>query len=440
MTPKTVNSLAEIAGHEGDEEPWNVLYDADEVPYSPPSLPTSIKQLTVIQPASQESAGSQLQSPHLASTSPPPGANVRRHQSLTAAAGATRKLNSGLRRSGTLQVPMPSHHSHTPTETQQPEEEYPLETIEQDEYCDQNQNHPTNSVGHQSPWGASSNSNQNNEWRGFSQVAVDDVERALSAFEIARTTGAQTTVQYYNPYSGAGAGTGQSLHPPRFNPKHPPPLQPPGAPRLQQNTGNNEAQFMSEFEGRTTPLATGPPRNGSANTYYQNSKRSGQSDERTWEGRERVLNARGSNPNLHHGYHNKNTSSSSAGSGNGSNSNETIPDVPPIPPQYIQQQPQRVNNNQNSNQTVLDAQQLLNASIDVPTLVATKGYNPPTFDHKPAFARFFVIKSYTEDDVHKSLKYEIWSSTDPGNKRLDKAFKETAGRGPIYLFFSVNAR
>lgn len=41
--------------------------------------------------------------------------------------------------------------------------------------------------------------------------------------------------------------------------------------------------------------------------------------------------------------------------------------------------------------------------------------------------------------MHKSLKYEIWSSTDPGNKRLDKAFKENAGRGPIYLFFSVNA-
>ena len=51
-----------------------------------------------------------------------------------------------------------------------------------------------------------------------------------------------------------------------------------------------------------------------------------------------------------------------------------------------------------------------------------------------------MIKSYTEDDVQRSLKYEIWSSTDPGNKRLDKAFKENAGRGPIYLFFSVNAR
>ena len=51
-----------------------------------------------------------------------------------------------------------------------------------------------------------------------------------------------------------------------------------------------------------------------------------------------------------------------------------------------------------------------------------------------------MIKSYTEDDVHKSLKYEIWSSTDPGNKRLDKAFRESSSRGPIYLFFSVNAR
>jgi len=77
--------------------------------------------------------------------------------------------------------------------------------------------------------------------------------------------------------------------------------------------------------------------------------------------------------------------------------------------------------------------------IDVPSLIAAKGYNPVNFDIRPNFARYFVIKSYTEDDVHKSLKYEIWSSTDPGNKRLDKAFKEMAGRGPIYLFFSVNA-
>ncbi|CAG8759280.1 12636_t:CDS:2, partial [Racocetra persica] len=47
--------------------------------------------------------------------------------------------------------------------------------------------------------------------------------------------------------------------------------------------------------------------------------------------------------------------------------------------------------------------------------------------------------SYTEDDVHKSLKYDIWASTEIGNRRLDKAFRDNADKGPIYLFFSVNA-
>ncbi|KAG8849495.1 hypothetical protein FRB91_009849 [Serendipita sp. 411] len=90
-------------------------------------------------------------------------------------------------------------------------------------------------------------------------------------------------------------------------------------------------------------------------------------------------------------------------------------------------------------QPFLDPATYLSSPIDVPTMIAQKGYNPATFDTRPAYARYFVIKSYTEDDVHKSLKHEIWSSTDPGNKRLDKAFRESAGRGPIYLFFSVNA-
>lgn len=77
---------------------------------------------------------------------------------------------------------------------------------------------------------------------------------------------------------------------------------------------------------------------------------------------------------------------------------------------------------------------------DVQTLAQKKGYNPTNFDLQPKSARFFVIKSYTEEDVHKSLKYEIWASTDLGNKRLDKAFKESGSTAPIYLFFSVNAR
>jgi len=54
-------------------------------------------------------------------------------------------------------------------------------------------------------------------------------------------------------------------------------------------------------------------------------------------------------------------------------------------------------------------------------------------------ARFFVIKSYSEDDIHKSIKYNIWASTDSGNRKLDAAYKQSASLGPIYLFFSVNA-
>ena len=42
--------------------------------------------------------------------------------------------------------------------------------------------------------------------------------------------------------------------------------------------------------------------------------------------------------------------------------------------------------------------------IDVSALVAAKGYNPATFDARPNSARFFVIKSFTEDDVFKSIK------------------------------------
>lgn len=77
--------------------------------------------------------------------------------------------------------------------------------------------------------------------------------------------------------------------------------------------------------------------------------------------------------------------------------------------------------------------------VDVNTMIAQNGYNPQKFELEPKYARYFVIKSYTEDDVHKSLKYNIWASTELGNQRLDKAFLESANKGPIYLFFSVNA-
>ncbi|CAH0406094.1 unnamed protein product [Chilo suppressalis] len=66
-------------------------------------------------------------------------------------------------------------------------------------------------------------------------------------------------------------------------------------------------------------------------------------------------------------------------------------------------------------------------------------YNPKDFDLTAPLARFFVIKSYSEDDIHRSIKYEIWCSTEHGNKRLDAAFREREREGgTVYLFFSVN--
>jgi len=94
--------------------------------------------------------------------------------------------------------------------------------------------------------------------------------------------------------------------------------------------------------------------------------------------------------------------------------------------------------------------------------------NPSTWPSSPRYAKFYVIKSFGEDDVHKSIKYNLWCSTERGNRKLDEAFNESKRvnaaniandanlngrksekqqeidsrdtvRGcPVYMFFSVN--
>ncbi|XP_057416639.1 YTH domain-containing protein ECT4 [Lotus japonicus] len=73
-------------------------------------------------------------------------------------------------------------------------------------------------------------------------------------------------------------------------------------------------------------------------------------------------------------------------------------------------------------------------------------YNREDFPIDNENAKFFVIKSYSEDDVHKSIKYNVWSSTTHGNKKLQSAYEDArriaagkSGGCPIFLFFSVNA-
>ncbi|KAF8412606.1 hypothetical protein HHK36_000575 [Tetracentron sinense] len=80
------------------------------------------------------------------------------------------------------------------------------------------------------------------------------------------------------------------------------------------------------------------------------------------------------------------------------------------------------------------------------TVIKRDQYNLPDFSTKYDHALFFVIKSYSEDDIHKSIKYNVWASTPNGNKRLDCAYQnahermgEKSSQCPVFLFFSVNA-
>nr|XP_009764452.1 PREDICTED: uncharacterized protein LOC104216148 isoform X2 [Nicotiana sylvestris] len=79
---------------------------------------------------------------------------------------------------------------------------------------------------------------------------------------------------------------------------------------------------------------------------------------------------------------------------------------------------------------------------DKPSLIPDREqYNCPDFPVAYTDAKFFIIKSYSEDDVHKSIKYNVWASTPNGNKKLDSAYQEAqqkSGGCPVFLFFSVN--
>ncbi|KAJ9174726.1 hypothetical protein P3X46_013340 [Hevea brasiliensis] len=82
---------------------------------------------------------------------------------------------------------------------------------------------------------------------------------------------------------------------------------------------------------------------------------------------------------------------------------------------------------------------------DLGITVQRDQYNQPDFETEYTHAKFYVIKSYNEDDIHKSVKYDVWASTPNGNKKLDAAFRDAEQRSggtgtkcPIFLFFSVN--
>lgn len=102
----------------------------------------------------------------------------------------------------------------------------------------------------------------------------------------------------------------------------------------------------------------------------------------------------------------------------------------------------------------LAPQQAARSSISKPGLAAKVadfaarlGLNPVSYElSPPTSSRFVVIKSFTEEDVHRSIRHGIWASTDKGNQRLDRIYKDCEREAAekkhddagVFLFFSVN--
>ncbi|KAJ0229800.1 YTH domain-containing protein [Hirschfeldia incana] len=85
---------------------------------------------------------------------------------------------------------------------------------------------------------------------------------------------------------------------------------------------------------------------------------------------------------------------------------------------------------------ILEIEKKTSEDVSVPD---SKDYNKEDFSETYSNVILFVIKSYSEDDIHKSIKYNVWSSTPNGNKKLDAAYNEAKEKScPVFLMFSVN--
>lgn len=51
---------------------------------------------------------------------------------------------------------------------------------------------------------------------------------------------------------------------------------------------------------------------------------------------------------------------------------------------------------------------------------------------------FFILKSTNDDDIHKAIKYQIWTSTNQDNFLLSKSYKEAVKNdADVVIFFKL---
>ena len=418
-TPRTLNSLSAIAGQEGEEEEWETeirgLRNEEEVLYSilytdsfhGSQFGQAIYAAENPQYQSIDQQGQNSPSPMASQfggtiPSPPPGSAVRRHQSLTYGTSNQRMASAGLRRAGTLQNQgrTHGHQPQTPSPTGADEEYAEGSTGHDDEsYFDsqvsnQGQQHPASPIN-RSPW-----STPSNEWRpsggnanlvgpNNGSSAIEDLQRGLSSMDINSQYSAGT-------FSGA-----QSNHPPRFNPNQSQQFTALRSTAENDNDASRKLQLVTNLDERGNQISGGSSGPVSASAYVPpighpqstgQQQRGGTGEPNvhaitasgTWDQKERILHTRTSNPNINFGSNAQQQQQKGQG----------IPSVPPIPSQFLQasqQQYLRLGLNTQSGGGglgVLGAQPgTLTSPIDIPTLIANKGYNPQNFDTRPSFVR-----------------------------------------------------
>ncbi|CAL9211986.1 YTH domain-containing protein ECT3-like isoform X1 [Musa acuminata AAA Group] len=109
---------------------------------------------------------------------------------------------------------------------------------------------------------------------------------------------------------------------------------------------------------------------------------------------------------------------------------------------FLRRQSRRPWTNRSNNRAIQQHSVAESGSANCSLGVDRKLYNSPEFVTEYDDGKIFIIKSYSEANVHKSIKYGVWSSTSAGNKKLNSAYIEAQEKGhssPIFLFFSVNA-
>lgn len=71
--------------------------------------------------------------------------------------------------------------------------------------------------------------------------------------------------------------------------------------------------------------------------------------------------------------------------------------------------------------------------------------NMATFSTDFEDALHFIIKSFSDENVYRSVQHGVWASTPHGNKKLNEAYEDAQRRAvgkakgcPVFLYFSVN--